>query len=666
MTESHCIYNNRASAACRPRRRRTALGFTALLAALCNSQSNAFGAVKTATRQPTTRRIDSSLFFRSEGTETLASPPVFSSSLLHATAPASKQQKKRTHLPAWLAMPKGHLTEYNLQQLQTALRESYFTENESLKLLFAIEEAAAGDRHKIAGAAEFCVMLLETMELGLEALVAAAFHYCGCVNAREQGTSVLSEQFNMGTFGDEVVQISRDAARLKELEMVASRVVEQKQQHGRADAENLRMMLLSESKDWRALAIRSAACLFRLRGLLNSSEDGRLDPERVRVAREGLWIYAPIASRLGMHRLKSELEGAAFQILHKRQYDRVIALTSKRETPDGPTAQEAMNDVLHHVQEDMIEMLKADEHFSTLVKDFTVTARVKEPYSMWRKMLQHGYQNIWEVPDAVALRIVLNAKPIQDDEPIETIRARERALCYYAQRLCTDRWVPQPHNPRFKDYIDKPKPNGYQSLHYTANAVHGNKNLSLEIQVRSGDMHQVAEFGLASHWDYKAQKKPTSQSGKQDSKSSDSYMQKVQQWHWEQQGGASLRDEEESIQEHSDFEDASWLESSESSTDLFESRIRSERIRARTQRIQPYIEALTTAQSDLTRDFVFVFFEPHGAVLSLPAGACVVDALRKGCNGSAWQHLAATNLNGSKATVTKRLNNGDVLTVGNI
>ncbi|KAL7566496.1 hypothetical protein ACA910_000968 [Epithemia clementina (nom. ined.)] len=559
-------------------------------------------------------------------------------------------------------MPKHHLAEYNLSKLQSALRDSYFTENEALKLLFAIEEAAGNDAQKIAGAAEFCLMMVETMELGIDALVAAAFHYCSCVTAREQQSTVLGERFHMASFGDHVVRIARDAARLKELEMVAARIVQQKQQHARQDAENLRMLMLSESKDWRALAIRSAACLYRLRGILESDHWKDLDPEKVRVAREALWIYAPMAGCLGMHRLKNELEGAAFQILYRRQYELVTSLRTDAVSPGGPTVQQSMNSVLNHVQEEITSMLKEDEEFSNLVGDFTVTARVKEPYSMWCKMMSHGYKSIQQVPDAIALRIVLNADHDSDDEPIETVRARERALCYYAQKRCLERWEPQLGNPRFKDYIANPKANGYQSLHYTAQTAHGNDEWSLEIQVRSGEMHKVAEYGLASHWDYKAQKKSSGKlSEDAPPESSDAYLHKVQQWHWEQSGGAPMVNTKGKSSSARPVSVDPWLEA-DNLDDLWQSRVRAERIRART-RLQPYIEALTNTQSDLTRDFVFVFFEPQGAVLSLPAGACVVDALRKGCNDRAWEHFSGTSLNGRQTAVTKRLSNGDVLTL---
>ena len=690
MIESYYNDTNTTTLSKTRRRRRTAMGLAALVAAACASPANAFGPVQsvrsvTVTGSTTTssngnsRTPHTALHFHTgtlEGIESLtAASTMLQSPLLQPSAHnPSQPQQQHFHsttttlgshtMPAWLSMNKSHLAEFNLQKLERALHASFFTENEALKLLFAIQEAARGDQRLIAGVTEFCLMLCETMELGMEALLAAAFHYCSCVVARQQRSNVLSERFHMASFGEPVVQIARDAARLKELEMVATRVVEQKEQHTPSDAENLRKMLLSESKDWRALAIRSAACLYRLQGLLDSTDSDQLDAEKVRVAREGLWIYAPIASQLGMHRLKSEIEGAAFQVLYRRQYEQVIGLTNEPVSVEGPSAQESMNEVLQHVQEEMKLLLEKDEHFSGLVKDFAVTARVKEPYSMWRKMLKNGYQHIWEVPDAIALRVVLNAEPFSEDEPEEAIRARERALCYYAQHLCTQTFEPSPENPRFKDYIAQPKANGYQSLHYTAKTSHGNKDWSLEVQVRSGAQHRVAEFGLASHWNYKLQNKSTAAAPVHDKVASDAYMKLVQQWHWEQQGGASLKEEDErSILPELD---GSWLEAAHSEDLVLQSQVRSERIRARTQRIQPYIDALETAQSDLSRDFVFVFFEPSGGVLSLPAGACVVDALRKGCNGVAWQYLADTNLNGSKATVTKRLNNGDVLTVANL
>merc|ERR1712151_639594 len=152
--------------------------------------------------------------------------------------------------------------------------------------------------------------------------------------------------------------------------------------------------------------------------------------------------------------------------------------------------------------------------------------------------LKNGYKHVLQVPDAVALRIVLDAKKLSDDEPESVTQARERALCYYAQKLCIERWKPMEGNPRFRNYIDRPKPNGYQSLHYTASTNWGGDDWSLEIQVRSSEMHKVAEFGLASHWDYKAQKKvqkslnDSVQKASMLDLSTDSSLRKLQEWRW--------------------------------------------------------------------------------------------------------------------------------------
>jgi (p)ppGpp synthase/HD superfamily hydrolase len=559
-------------------------------------------------------------------------------------------------LPTWLSVSRSHLAQANKQALQNAMKESFFTESESLKLLYAIEVATKGDRNKVAGAAEFCLILVETMEMGFTALVAAAYHYAACVTARENDgiwqplddTTAASLEI----FGTHVCTIVNDAARLKKLEVVASSVMQQdagsRVRPDGKDAENLRKLLMSETRDWRALAIRSASCLFRLRGLSNFGMALRT-PEAARTAREALTIYAPLASRLGMHRLKNELEGAAFGILYPRQYQMVHDLTHQHLAGHNDIGA-SMKQVLETVQQDMTIMLKNDPEFTRLVDDFSVTARVKEPYSLWKKMLRSGYKQILEVPDALALRIVLVSKELTPDEDVEVTRARERALCYYAQRLCTDRWKPVANNPRFKDYVESPKKNGYQSLHYTANTeCHGQK-WTVEIQVRSGEMHQVAEYGLASHWDYKAQSTQKKDKGTVIINSSAAYLHNVQQWHWQHHGGST---------------GGVASPASDERADIWQSRMRSDLTRERTQRLNPYIQALTAAQSDLTRDYVFVFLSQEcsseSKVLALPAGACVMDALRRINLMPAGKDPLV--LNGNAVHITRQLNNGDVLAV---
>ena len=498
------------------------------------------------------------------------------------------------------------------------------------------------------------------------------------------------------------------------------------------DAQNLRSLLLSETKDWRALAIRSAAALFRLRGIMNHAqqyhEDGHvaLTSEAMQCSREALHIYAPLASRLGMHRLKNELEGAAFKILYRRQSRKVHQLARELrprhsrphlnrglvEMCDGSLdISSCMKSVLETVQSDMTTLLQQDAHFAEHVQDFTVTARVKEPYSLWKKMLRNKWRHIMEVPDAIALRVVLDAKRIPgEDETV--LRARERALCYYAQELCLQQWQPAGDDARFKDYIESPKRNGYQSLHYTAHTMWDSEDFKFEIQIRTGEMHQVAEFGLASHWDYKAQQKLNKLDHHQQQQqqqqqhyqeetpspevtistsgayTNDAYVRSVQEWHWQNHAGTAQQNNQQHWMADS-YPSASYddvvaeplvatqeWEATPTSTEVTE---RADRIRARTKKLLPYIEALTAAQTDLAREHVFVFLTSeeddaaanaqgqqyqHGRVLSLPAGACVLDALREGERELGIAFPDHHRLNGELSTkVTSKLQNGDILTI---
>jgi (p)ppGpp synthase/HD superfamily hydrolase len=641
------------------------------------------------------------MHFFSIDENTFDNTPSFYNPLITNSIPTKVSQ-----MPAWLRISQAHLVHKNLEILRQAMLNSIFTENEILKVTFAIQEAAAGDNNKIAGAAEFCTIMVETMEMGLNALVAAAFHYSFCVNAREQ--SCLSPDKNLSpwenrqphggieSFGEHAVQIERDASRLKRLEMVASMVIHNPLNSHRVtpDSEgavNLRNLFLTESKDWRALAIRGAACLYRLRGILNNTHHHTsLTKENNRACREALKIYAPLASRLGMHRLKNELEEAAFRILYPRQYNTVTSLLhqardsqninlARRVTPSHSHGQpyigQSMEKILAQVQMEMAHILENDPEFSFAVQDFTVTARVKEAYSTWKKMLRNDFDHILQVPDAIALRVVLNAKKAYEDEPDEVIRARERALCYYAQELCLQRWAPSsPESARFKDYIAKPKENGYQSLHYTATTNWQGEEWSMEIQVRSEEMHNVAEFGVASHWEYKTrgmhskQTRDAANSAEGHSavtidehfgrvviqQTSDAYLRSLQEYHWQTHGKSFEQDADPSTLEPHDYYGDE------------EANLRAERIRARTQRLAPYIEALTTAQSDLQRENVYVFLselgeEAEGAVLALPAGSVVLDFLRQ----IELSFLPEDSIfhNGSPASLTSRLKNGDVLSI---
>lgn len=449
--------------------------------------------------------------------------------------------------------------------LSNAMRRSHFTSDEIRRLTNCIQEATAGDEQLQQRTFEFCEMLTTTTELGLPGLMAGAYQFAGRTPTDSSAQAIWSS-----------------AERLRLLEQKTAAVAP-------GDYAAIRHLMLTEMDDWRALAIRLVVCLFTL------------DRESAKAA---LSVYAPLASRLGLYRVKNELENTAFRMRYPRQYAAVHALR--------PAAND-METVLSQMRTEMTEMLQNDPEFSSQVESFEVSARVKEPYSMWRKMLKMNYASFRQVPDALALRIVLQAAP--SDEHEEVTRGRERALCYYAQQLCLERWNAVPNDPRFKDYIGNPKRNGYQSLHYTA-AIRN--DWTCEIQVRSAEMHRTAEFGPASHCEYKERSIVSDQ---------DSY--------WQHRYPRSRR---ASIEQHPFPCDE------------------------RSGNLRPYLEALAQTKSEYTHSSVVVFLKPtvgdKPELLRLPAGACVWDAVR---SYTSVKQSSAT-LNGeAEIPVTRQLHNGDVL-----
>lgn len=593
-------------------------------------------------------------------------------------------------MPTWLR-PSGNKAEDNLESLRGLMINSFYSQLEAEKVISAIREASMGDLNKMAGAADFCTILVETMEMGVTTLIAAAFHYCECFVARQQGfqTSNFSaseywahaanqeQNQRQIKFGHDVDRIAKDAALLKRTEMLAGQSLRSKPNH--KDSENIRKMLLSETNDWRALAIRSAGSLYRLRGIYLDRDEHKecnvISPSDIRVAHEALAIHAPLASRLGMHRLKNEIEGAAFRVLYPRQYQKVMSLTlaeKKCHKEEGcmiSTLNEGMSIILDQVTNEVRDKIKKDPCFQKYAEEVKVTARIKEPYSLWKKMLKLKANHVLDVPDSLALRIVLQGRKMRSDEDGEVTRARERALCYYAREKCIKTFQPL-KDGRFKDYIINPKPNGYQSLHYTASTEFDGQQWPFEIQVRSAEMHQVAEFGLAAHWDYKengstdgAHNNSSNQSSPHYAfhldHSSDAYLRSVQNWHWQQVQGNTSWSTDTSTSNNV------WNSASNSSEDQEQL----ERQRARDERLAPYLKALMTDQSNLTREQVFIFLQSQedGITLALPAGSCILDAIREsertlGLTTSRSIEKQVEH-NGSLASVTKKLANGDILTI---
>jgi len=606
-------------------------------------------------------------------------------------------------LPTWLQNQDGDRAAEKLYELYDAM-EQYLSEHEAHTVQSAIHKASDGDPNKMAGAAEFCLILVETTEMGVDTLVAAAFHYCACVVARETSSSMFAEssvyywdehydyEFSYGieVFSEGAVEIAHNSAKLKRAEMIAASVMLATGSSNHVapdsnDADNLRKLLLSETADWRALGIRAAACLYRLRGLLNAralSISTELTPEEVAVSREAFRIYAPLASQLGMHRLKNEIEGAAFQLLYRRQYDAVTSLTTGQRLQnngvnlqnegystcisDGTSISDGMRVVLKHLSEKVKTLLRNDQTFMENVDKVVVSARVKEPYSIWKKMLRLQTRNVLDVPDAIALRVILDASKMCEQEDDDVRASRGNCLCYYVQKLFADNTDAGTRILRTKDYILNPKANEYQSLHFISSTFWNNQEWPFEMQIRTSDMHRTAEYGVAAHWDYKLRGNEKSGNNNPSISMSDLESQ------WVQLGRED--DTQFYSKQSTQFEGAMLSKPNHSFSHYLErNQIRADINKARDEHLAPYIEALN-AETNLAKESVFVFLSSeagdanNGKVLSLPAGACVIDALRAGQIGVDFLRNGSVSIsqNGIEANMTERLQNGDVLTIASI
>ncbi len=256
-------------------------------------------------------------------------------------------------------------------------------------------------------------------------------------------------------FGTDVANLVDGVTKLSQLQL---------QSEHTKQAENLRKLVLAMSSDIRVLIVKLADRLHNMRTLHHVGSDEK----KRRVARETIEIYAPLAERMGMQYLKDEFEDIAFGILN-------------------PEARESVQSRLSFLYENADYTVEAiiDEIQKVLsaagLTHFQVNGRQKTPYSIWKKM-QHKRVAFEQLSDIMAFRIVVDSIP----EVYQALGAVHNAYLVLPGR--------------FKDYISTPKPNGYQSLH---TGLIGPYNSRIEVQIRTEEMHRIAEYGIASHWQYK-------------------------------------------------------------------------------------------------------------------------------------------------------------------
>lgn len=238
-------------------------------------------------------------------------------------------------------------------------------------------------------------------------------------------------------------------------------IIEQKSGSSK-QAENFRKLLLAMSDDIRVLLIKLADRLHNIRTLHFCAEE-----KRKRVAKETLDIYAPLAERIGMQEIKTELEEITFSELHKEAHDSILSRLNYLREQDGSLVPKIIDRLVKDMKENGVEA--------------KVTGREKSPYSIWRKM-QMKNASFEQLSDIMAFRICVD----------------DIAACYQALGIIHSKYHMVPR--RFKDYISTPKPNGYQSIH---TGVIGPENTRIEIQIRTNEMHEIGEKGVAAHWAYK-------------------------------------------------------------------------------------------------------------------------------------------------------------------
>ena len=388
--------------------------------------------------------------------------------------------------------------------------------------------------------------IVADMELDTDSVVAALLHDC------IEDTDVEYEMIKT-RFGKEVADIVEGVSKLTRMPYTSKE---------EAQVENLRKMFLAMGKDIRVILIKIADRLHNMRTI----EFHRPEKQREK-ALETMEVYGPLAHRLGMQKIKWELEDISLRCLDPVGYAEITEELERRS--------DERDEFMSHIKQRMVErLIEAGIEAS-------VQGRVKHIYSIYRKMYTQ-HKTIDEVYDLYAMRVIVDT--VSD--------------CYNVLGFIHDMYRPIPG--RFKDYISTPKPNMYQSLHTT---VIGREGIPFEVQIRTKDMHHIAEYGIAAHWKYKS-----GVSGKNNLEEKLAWVRR--------------------LLENQEVED------------------------------EDFVRSLKT---DMFSDEVFVF-TPNGDVISLPTGSTPID-FAYSIHSAVGNRMIGAKINGRIVQLDYILKNGEIVEV---